>query len=304
MTAPAPTEACTALTRKGASTDTTAPAVIVRTRHGLLNQLTAIDVDGWDSSAGTTLLTYVRDTVVHPQVLALGLVGPAAEHAEATAWAMTWRVLSSDGIRDASSPWGILWSAARRAVADETVGAAYGTSGRTAWQRRATHRRQARNGGLDEAASALPPLSFDVLASLGHEPPAPPLLTVAHTPPSALLDQVAACLEDAGWPRDQVASILASVADRVQRHHDHARLMGGWRALATDTGLPGWQARRLTHVLLGTRGWPGIIERLATVGLARTVDETDVRTAIDATREARMTSPDLVARSYSLRTAS
>ena len=78
-----------------------------RNRASLLDWLATIDEHGWNSNAGEALLTYVRLTVVRPQIAARGLVGPIADHAEATAWEMTWRVLNGDTIRDAVSPWGI-----------------------------------------------------------------------------------------------------------------------------------------------------------------------------------------------------
>ena len=275
-----------------------------RNRHGLLDWLAEVDEHGWDSRAGEALLTYVRLTVVRPQIIARGLVGPVADHAEATAWEMTWRVLNGNAIREAESPWGILWAAARRAVADESVAAVYGTSGRTAWQRRAAHRIEARNQGGHGATSALPPLSLDALTELGHEPPDTSMDTPQPPTPSVLLTDAAACLERAGWSRREAAAILTCLAERADHHRGRARLRGGWRALAVDVAIPGWQARRLTHVLLGTRGWPGLIERLATATLAESINDAGVIDAILSTRVARMPSPELLARCQVLRSAS
>ena len=278
-----------------------------RDRHDLLDRLAAVDENGWDSHPGEALLTYVRLTVIRPQIIARGLVGPVADHAEATAWERTWRVLNGDAIRVAASPWGILSAAARRAVADESVAAVYGTSGRTAWERRAAHRIEERDEGRHGVPSALPPLSLDALAELGHEPPdTPPEAPEAPEPPkpSALLANAAACLQQAGWSRREAAAILTSLTERAEHHRGHPRLRGGWRALAADVAIPGWQARRLTHVLLGTRGWPGLIERLATATLAQSIHDADVIDALQSTRIARMPSPELLARCTTLRSAS
>jgi len=75
-------------------------------------------------------------------------------------------------------------------------------------------------------------------------------------------------------------------------------------ALAGDVSIPGWPARRLTHVLLGTCGWPGLIERLATPTLSQTMTDVDVAAAVAATRDARLLYPELLAGAQALRRAS
>ena len=47
-------------------------------REGLLQELIAIDAEGWGSARGERLLTYVRTHIVRPQVETSGLRGPAA----------------------------------------------------------------------------------------------------------------------------------------------------------------------------------------------------------------------------------
>ena len=106
---------------------------ISRDREGLVAVLQVVDEEGWDCPAAHELLDYVRLTVVRPHVALTRLRGLAADQAEATAWAATWEALRSPSIRTVRSPWGVLWSTARRAVLGECVAGIYCTSIRTAW---------------------------------------------------------------------------------------------------------------------------------------------------------------------------
>ena len=114
--------------------DTELSPSITRDREGLLAVLDDIDRAGWDSREAERLLTYVRATVVRPNVAATGLTGPAAEQAEATAWEACWEVLASPSLRSARSPWGVLWATARRAALGEVVAGAYGMDVRSGWR--------------------------------------------------------------------------------------------------------------------------------------------------------------------------
>jgi hypothetical protein len=271
-----------------------------RTRDSLLAHLAHIDVHGWDSEPGRMLLTFVRDTVVSPQVAYRGLTGPVAAQAEATAWTMTWRTLLSPGIRDAESPWGILWSAARRAIEDESIAAAYGTQPRKAWQQRASQRLAARSAGRIAGEASLPPLSWEYLAEHGLEPTS----ATAADPDAPVLTAVISVLLDAGWTLQAASAALLSISARSTHHNGRPHVHGGYRGVAAEAGIPGWQARRLVHVLLGTQQWPGLIERVAaTTGQPAMLDG-DMHAAVQATLDRTLTSPETLARTFALQAAS
>jgi hypothetical protein len=238
-------------------------AVLDRTRMSLLAYLDLIDVHGWDSPAGCALLSYVRDNVVRPQVSYHGLTGPVAAQAEATAWTMTWRTLTSPRIRDAESPWGILWSAARRAIEDESIAAAYGTQPRKAWQQRASQRLAARSSDPGPVSVSLPPLSWEHLSEHGFEPASCVGGGTWAAGDAPILTAVVAVLLEAGWQLEPASRALLSVAARSRHRDGRPHVLGGYRGVAADATIPGWQARRLVHVLLGAQEWPGLIERFA-----------------------------------------
>ena len=77
--------------------------------HARLRQ---IDESGWDSRAARELLVAVRDCVAQPAVRRSGLRGPAAEQAEASAWAAAWDALRRPSARTAENPMGMAWVAA------------------------------------------------------------------------------------------------------------------------------------------------------------------------------------------------
>jgi hypothetical protein len=277
-------------------------AVLDRTRTSLLAHLDLIDLHGWDSPAGCALLSYVRDTVVRPQVSYRGLTGPVAAQAEATAWTMTWRTLTSHRIRDAESPWGILWSAARRAIEDESIAAAYGTQPRKAWQQRASQRLAARNAGPGLVGASLPPLSWELLSEHGSEPTCPSGETSA-AGDAPILTAVVAILLEAGWQLEPASRALLSVAARSRHRDGRPHVLGGYRGVAADATIPGWQARRLVHVLLGSQQWPGLIERLAARPDRAAVDAV-MHAALRATLDKTLTSPDMLIRNATLQAAS
>ena len=94
-------------------------------RAGLLGALAVIDSEGWDGPAAQRLLSHVRAHIVRPQLAAAGLRGPAADQAEATGWAAAWEALTRSSFRTATTPWGLLWVAVRRAILGEVLASAY-----------------------------------------------------------------------------------------------------------------------------------------------------------------------------------
>lgn len=273
-----------------------------RDRHSLLARLELVDALGWDSEPGCELLAYVRHTVVRPQLAKYRLGGTLAAQAEASAWAVTWRTLCSPQLRQAASPWGILWAAAGRAIADETMAAAYGTGARKAWQQRAEQRRHQRDGGAaPDPGSVL--VSLEVLVDHGFEPdPAPAPADVAAMD-APLLRTAVAMLVEVGWDADRLCAAMLVLADRSSHKDGHPHINGGWRTLALQAGIPGWQARRLAHVLLGTGTSPGLLEQLAR-GSSTTDLPPHVMAALRATVDPKLPSPDALARKASLPAAS
>jgi hypothetical protein len=246
-----------------------------RDRASLLAQLATIDEAGWDSDPGESLLRHVRATVVLPHVEAQGLRGPTASQAEATAWQAVWEALNSDLIRTVPSPWGVLWVTARRAVRGEIVAASWGIPARKAWRLNRT------SGG-----ECRPPVSLDELSlELADRPE-----SCALVDDSPLLDRVVECLVDFGWDRPEARRLVVAIAGRAVRHQDAAHVIGGWRRLAADLHLPGWQVRRVVTVLLGGAD-VGLIERLATDATFRAGDDQDVAAALRSTRCSWLPSP-------------
>lgn len=113
--------------------------VLLRDNSHLLAQLAAVDDEGWDGPVATDLLHLVRVSLVRPLVVRQGLRGAVAGEAESSGWAAAWEALRSPSLRDSRSPWGVVWSAARRAVMAEVVEARYATSARKAWAAHADH---------------------------------------------------------------------------------------------------------------------------------------------------------------------
>ncbi len=107
--------------------DSAAPAAPRETGR-LLADLAVIDVEGWGGPTGTALLDFVRDDLVRPLVLGTGLRDLAAWQAEATGWEAAWEALSHPSLPAAASPWGVVWTAVRRAVLGEVVTARYHAS--------------------------------------------------------------------------------------------------------------------------------------------------------------------------------
>ncbi|MBI1376788.1 MAG: hypothetical protein GC157_04795 [Frankiales bacterium] len=246
-----------------------------RDRASLLAQLDTIDAAGWDSSPGETLLRHVRATIVLPHIEAQGLRGPTASQAEATAWQAVWEVLNSQLIRTVPSPWGVLWVTARRAVRGEIMAASWGIPARKAWRLNHASRDDRR-----------PPVSLEELSRELQDLPE----TRALVDDSPLIDLVVDQLVEFGWERPQARRLVLAVAERSTRHHDTAHIIGGWRRLAADLDLPGWQVRRLVTVLLGGVDI-GLIQRLATDATFRADHNQELAAALRSTRCSWLPSP-------------
>ncbi len=236
----------------------------------LFAALDRIAVEGWNSSTGDVVLAYARREVVRPAVRSAALSGSAAEAAEASGWSAAWEALTNPSIRSAASPWGFVTTAVRRAVIGERMAERYRTATRTAYrveQFRAEGGRRSRRPGewrsvIDDAALARP-LSLTALVEAGYD-----RLVTDQLPSEAdpTMDLLAAVLVRGGWPPAAARETVEHVAEHGLRNRPDEAEVPGWRSLAIALGVPGWQARRLTVLLLGAPGWPGLVERLATGG--------------------------------------
>lgn len=264
-----------------------------RDREGLLRVLDEIDQEGWDGAAAGALLAYVRATVVLPNVDIVGMWGPAADQAEATAWEAAWEVLASPRLRTAVSPWGILWTTARRAVLGELMAGTYCTGARTAWRLAGP----AGRGPLHVELADRAPRTFAVDYPVSLEDALGPDGDLSAAQPAAsatmiktVLAWIVQALVDAGWLEDLAALLVKAITLNAGGPDRGPRTASGWRHIAADLDLPPWQVRRATVLVLGTPAWPGLVERLTVAGPS-TVSEPDVASAIASTLDIRVPSP-------------
>lgn len=261
------------------------------TRDGLLAELTAVEEDGWDGATGRKLLAYVHSHLVRPQVVAAGLRGPAADQAEATGWAAAWEVLNQPSIRTATSPWGLVWVTVRRAVLGEVVAGTHVSGARNGWRVERARREQQANDGQGRASE--PPVSLSVLVEDGWEPTAQPIEPGVELGPR--LEQVVAGLVYAGWEQRAARAVVEAVADTALSDGKASGEVVGWRLVAARLGLPPWQVRRVTVLLLGAPGWPGVIERMALEG-CHVLHEPSIKAAVRSTTLSRWPPPPAAAR--------
>ncbi|WP_315092725.1 hypothetical protein [uncultured Cellulomonas sp.] len=243
-----------------------------------------IDIEGWDGPTGTALLHYVRERIVRPLAISVGLRGAAASQAEATAWQALWVELTKPALRTATSPWGILGQVARRQLLGEIVAARFATNDRRAWKLELASR--------DGAAG--PAVSLDLLLEAGWEPTTEDPDPSELIPVAGLADAARRALMLVGWNEEMATKILAAVLDSSTRVDERTRFPG-WRAMASTLGVPAWQARRLTIALRGTSDWPGVLARIVAEG-SSVVESSVVRAALMATRRHSDRSPVLAAR--------
>lgn len=277
--------------------DTELSSSITRDREGLLAVLDVIDRAGWDSWDAERLLTYVRATVVRPNVAATGLSGPAAEQAEATAWEASWEVLASLSLRSARSPWGVLWATARRAALGEVVAGTYCMDVRSGWRlaRPGTDAHVGRLGPATDAGAGRydPPVSLDEMNGRGVDPPSDS--GTSRPSSGSVLSDVVDALVDVGWSERAARVIVEAVAAGASSKSCTVSGVRGWRRLAQTLDMPAWQVRRVMVVMLGAPSWRGLVEHLVTDGRA-ILDESDMRAALRSTLVASSPSPVTAAR--------
>ncbi|WP_155855997.1 hypothetical protein [Cellulomonas sp. URHD0024] len=245
--------------------------------------LDAIEGEGWDGPTGTRLLTYLRERVVRPLAISVGLRGAAASQAEATAWQGVWVELSRPSIRHVTSPWGVIRQVARRQLLGEIVATRFGTNEWRAWKLNA----DARNGLIS------PAVSLDSLLEAGWEPEDDEWMTVDSADSKVVLTARRA-LVAIGWSDCDARRIVDAVLTAPPSDGDARTQFPGWRTMASDLQIPPWQARRLTVALRGTDDWPGLLARIAAEGESA-VETPAMRTALLTTRRRSDRSPMLAA---------
>jgi hypothetical protein len=266
----------------------------VDSREGLLAALDLVDCHGWDSAAGRTVLEYARAHVVRPAACSVGFTGSDLGFAEATGWDVAWELLAGTAVRDAASPWGVVWSGVRRALVGERLADMYATSPWVARRvcRHRDHpfpvdgsRPHGEWSGVADLGALAEPVSLSLLAEQGHEPSAP---AVGDEPTlGERLDLITELLVSHGWVRDQAYVIVEHVAHSAVGNGTGSREAPGWRRLAAALDLPLWQARRVTVLILGAPGWPGLVEQLVTAGPCA-LDDPAVHSAVRATLDQGM----------------
>jgi len=281
--------------------------VDVASPEGLLFALALVDVGGWDSHAGRSVLEYARVHVVRPVVRSVGFTGADLMFAEATGWEISWETLAGRSVRRSNSPWGVVWSAVRRAVLGERLANVYGTGAWSAWRihrRRDDARWSYRSrehgdwAGVADPAALAEPISLSRLVECGYEPaaPGPGYGSVLGERLKLLVD----LLVRHGWPREEALVVVEHVALSAVGNGTESGAAPGWRRLAATVDLPLWQARRVTVLLLGAPGWPGLVERLVIEG-PDALGHPAVHSAVRATLDESMRPPARVARAVAAR---
>ena len=224
----------------------------MRDNDRLRADLALVNEVGWEHPAATALLRFVREDLVRPLVIREGLRGLAAGQAEASGWAVAWETLRLPALGDASSPWGVVWTAVLREVRAEAVSARYCTAPGRAWQVR----------GPSGQPPTPPCISLDVLLETGAESAVASGSTNTASGLGGVLGVVVDAMCDVGWEAPVVTELVEAIGGLSPEEVGATRRKGGWRRLAEQLELPPWQVRRVMVLLLGEPGWEGILERV------------------------------------------
>lgn len=258
--------------------------ITLRDHQRLRETLAVVDEQGWDGEAGTALLMFVREDLVRPMVIGLGLRGAAASDAEATGWAVAWEELRAPQLHEAPAPWGVVWTAVRHAILGEVLAARYGTNPRDAWRIRSSA------GPSCGDPRVIPCEDMGVIVDAGTNDDQP-----AHLRLSGILDPILEALVAVGWDRTGLDHVIEAMLHSRWTVAGSPSSRVGWRLLSQELSVAPWRMRRLVVALLGEPGWPGLIERVGQSGAA-VLDEDAAREAMRATVFRSLRSPALQAR--------
>jgi len=229
------------------------PPTTQRDRATLLRLLDVSEDEGWNGPIATHLLEYLRESMIRPLAVDVGLRGALASQAESSAWQATWPALTKPALRSAQSPWGVLWQIARRAILGEVVASRFATNERRAWELNLA----ARN------AEVHVPISLDALIESGWQ-------LIDDAPPSTgdralagVLAAASTALASAGWDAHTATRIVQAMAHLDDAASDPRCIALGWQSLAAQIDQSPWQARRPTVALRGIPDRPGLFARLA-----------------------------------------
>ena len=279
----------------------------VGARADLMAYLDRIDDEGWDGPAGRVVLDYARHMVVVPVVRALKIHWSIAAAAESTGWATAWEALQGPAVRNSHSPWGVVSIAVRRAVAGEWLAERYGTDVWSAWRIERfrgdsslpDHERRTDNWAyVKELAALASPARWTAMIDGGYDAPEPAIEPSFGPRMQVLAD----LLVEYGWEPDMARGAVAHVVEHAAENRPDAAEAPGWRGLAVGLGIPPWRARRVTVLLLGAPGWPGLAERLVTGGPAALTGPA-IAAAVRATCDESMRQPARAAMTIAAREA-
>jgi hypothetical protein len=93
--------------------------------------------------------------------------------------------------------------------------------------------------------------------------------------------------------------VVEGVAVTAVRDGKASQEAKGWRPLARRLGLPPWQVRRVTVLLLGAPGWPGLVEQMTAEG-CHILDGPSIAAALRSTAVSGWPPPPVAARTRGL----
>jgi hypothetical protein len=194
--------------------------------------------------------------------------------------------LASPYLRTTARPWNVLWTTVRRAVRSEVLATRLVTSDRRAWEMKSDATRAPAHASAWQEHRLQRPLSLDVVDEAGQAPPA----RVETDSLGETLDALVDVMVTEGWSRQHAWQAVGAIAVNARREGEGVRDVGGWRQIARDLDLPPWQVRRLTMVLIGAPGWPGVVESACRHGTSA-LNWPSTRSAIRATLNRELLTP-------------
>jgi len=199
--------------------------ITLRDHDQLRRTLARIDEQGWDGPTGRSLLEFIRQDMIRPMIVAMGLRGTAACEAEATGWAAAWEALCNPRLVEAEMPWSLVHAAARHALLGELLAARYASGVHRAWRIRDAVR------GSEFDPRVMPVDDLTELLEAREDP-----ADGARGLLDAVLGPIRERLVQLGWSAASVGVVVDAVLDaRLTVGPDGA--CAGWRPLAAELGV-------------------------------------------------------------------